>query len=230
MYNSKSLFQKRNYQKCWGVEANCATLQQLAFFADFRALYFSYFSFVVLGEIQASLRFLKFEQVCPQKLKSMFWGFFKFSLAYWLKIVFLSHGNDTSNPYLPLHYFPIHSYLCNYLGLFWNVFCSVFVGEKGIKFDEQDRPTSAFFGSGSRPSTAILKSEFNKQNKDGKENENENDPLKPPKTPYHFKGKYFPLVMNRFHFCESRPWSSMPVTENSSLLFSFIHLQLVIFR
>ena len=145
MYNSKSLFQKRNYQKCWGVEANCATLQQLAFFADFRALYFCYISFVVFGEIQASLRFLKFEQVCPQKLKSMFWGFFKFSLAYWLKIVFLSHGNDTSNPYLPLHYFPIHSYLCNYLGLFWNVFCSVFVGEKGIKFDEQDRPTSAFF-------------------------------------------------------------------------------------
>merc|ERR1711953_1518134 len=99
--------------------------------------------------------------------------------------------NDTSNPYLPLHYLPIHSYLCYYLGL---VFCSVFVGEKGIKFDEQDRPTSAFFGSGSRPSTAILKSEFNKQNKDGKENENENDPLKPPKTPYHFKGSEAPAT------------------------------------
>jgi len=67
-------------------------------------------------------------------------------------------------------------------------------GEKGIKFDEQDRPTSAFFGSGSRPSTAILKSEFNKQNKDGKENENENDPLKPPKTPYHFKGSEAPAT------------------------------------
>ena len=85
-----------------------------------------------------------------------------------------------------LHNFPLFfSLLCV---LFWDVFCFVFVGEKGIKFDEQDRPTSAFFG-GSRPSTAILKSDF-KQNKDGKENENENenDPLKPPKTPYHFKG------------------------------------------
>merc|ERR1719361_1432683 len=68
-------------------------------------------------------------------------------------------------------------------------------GEKGIKFDDQDRPTSAFFG-GSRPSTAILRSDQSsfKQNKDGKENDNENDPLKPPKTPYHFKGSEAPAT------------------------------------
>ena len=72
------------------------------------------------------------------------------------------------------------------------------LGEKGIEFDQMDRPTSAFFGSRpatARPESAVSSQKCSTQNKDntGKENENQSSQTPPPKTdPYKFKASEAP--------------------------------------
>ena len=66
-----------------------------------------------------------------------------------------------------------------------------FVGEKGIEFDQMDRPTSAFFTS--RPSTTAMRPDTSSNERQQQQPpESAGGPPVPPRTPYHFKGSEAP--------------------------------------